>query len=151
MQISLKIIQSINHAKSTVCIKFQLLVTFSSLFTASSSLPVFPPSVLYKKKVFGSIVGRRPSGDQFRISVVVAVVVVVVVVVFAVVVPTVFVVVLRGYDLANVKGTRREKYQYKKGTTAVLTETVKKISLADKPTYTVTSTDVKPVESMDTA
>ena len=47
MQISLKIIRSINHAKSIVCIKFQLLVTFSSLFTASSSLPVFPPSVLY--------------------------------------------------------------------------------------------------------
>jgi len=59
--------------------------------------------------------------------------------------------VLRGYDLANVKGTRREKYQYKKGTTAVLTESVKKISLADRPTYTVTSTDVKSVESMDTA
>ena len=47
MQISLKIIRSINHAKSTVCIKFQLIVTSSSLFTASSSLPVFPPSVLY--------------------------------------------------------------------------------------------------------
>ena len=47
MQISLKIIRSINHAKSTICIKFQLLVTSSSLFTASSSLPVFPPSVLY--------------------------------------------------------------------------------------------------------
>ena len=47
MQISLKLIRSINHAKSTVYIKFQLLVTFSSLFTASSSLPVFPLSVLY--------------------------------------------------------------------------------------------------------
>ena len=47
MQISLKLIQRINHAKSTVCIKFQLLVTFSSLFTASSSLSVFPRSVLY--------------------------------------------------------------------------------------------------------
>ena len=47
MQISLKIIRSINHAKSTVCIKFQFLVTFSSLFTASSSLSVFPPSVLH--------------------------------------------------------------------------------------------------------
>ena len=38
---------SINYAKSTVCIKFQLLVTFSSLFTGSSSLSVFPRSVLY--------------------------------------------------------------------------------------------------------
>ena len=47
MQISLKLIQGINHAKSTVCIKFQLLVTFSSLFTASSSLSVFARSVLY--------------------------------------------------------------------------------------------------------
>ena len=48
MQIRLKLIRSINHAKSTVYIKFQLLVTFSSLFTASSSLPVFPLSVLYQ-------------------------------------------------------------------------------------------------------
>ena len=42
MQISLKLIWLINHAKITVCIKFQLLVTFSSLFTGSSSLSVFP-------------------------------------------------------------------------------------------------------------
>ena len=48
MQISLKFIQAINHAKSTVCIKFQLLVTFSSLFTGSSSLSVFPRGVLYR-------------------------------------------------------------------------------------------------------
>jgi len=47
MQISLKLIRLINHAKITVCIKFQLLVTFSSLFTGSSSLSVFPRSVLY--------------------------------------------------------------------------------------------------------
>ena len=47
MQISLKLIQAINHAKSTVCIKFLLLVTFSSLFTASSSLSVLTQSVLY--------------------------------------------------------------------------------------------------------
>ena len=46
MQISLKLIRLINHAKITVCIKFQLLVTFSSLFTGSSSLSVFPRSVL---------------------------------------------------------------------------------------------------------
>ena len=47
MQISLKFIQGINHAKSTTCIKFQLLVTFSSLFTGSSSLSVFARGVLY--------------------------------------------------------------------------------------------------------
>ena len=47
MQISLKLIRLMNHAKMTVCIKFQLLVTFSSLFTGSSSLSVFPRSVLY--------------------------------------------------------------------------------------------------------
>ena len=43
MQISLKLI----HAKSTVCTKFQLLVTFSSLFTASSVLQAFPRLLLY--------------------------------------------------------------------------------------------------------
>ena len=47
MQISLKFIQAINHAKSTTCIKFQLFVTFSSLFTGSSSLSVFARGVLY--------------------------------------------------------------------------------------------------------
>ena len=47
MQISLKFIRGINYAKSTTCIKFQLLVTFSSLFTGSSILPVFALSVLY--------------------------------------------------------------------------------------------------------
>ncbi len=50
MQISLKLIRGINKAKSTVCIKFQFLLTFSSLFTASSSLSVFGRSVLYMKK-----------------------------------------------------------------------------------------------------
>ena len=39
MQISLKLIRLINHAKRTVCIKFQLLVIFSSLFTDSSITP----------------------------------------------------------------------------------------------------------------
>ena len=47
MQISLKFIQLINHANLTICIKFQLLVTFSSLFAGSSSLAVFPRGVLY--------------------------------------------------------------------------------------------------------
>ena len=50
MQISLKLIQAINHAKSTVCIKFELLVTFGCLFTGSSSLSVFPRGVLYDSK-----------------------------------------------------------------------------------------------------
>jgi len=59
--------------------------------------------------------------------------------------------ILRGYDLANTKGTRREKYQYKKGATAVLTESVRKISLGDKLSYTVINEEVKPVEKMDTA
>ena len=36
-----------NHAKLTIYIKFQLLVTFSSLFAGSSSLAVFPRGVLY--------------------------------------------------------------------------------------------------------
>jgi len=58
---------------------------------------------------------------------------------------------LRGYDEANVKGTRRDKYKYPKGTTAVLTESVRKICLKDQPTWEVVSTDVKPVETMDTA
>ena len=47
MQISLTLIQSINHAKLTICIKSQFLVTFNSLFTGSSSLSVFPRGVLY--------------------------------------------------------------------------------------------------------
>ena len=47
MQISLKLIGLINHAKITVCIKFQFFVISSSLFTDSSSLSVFPRSVLY--------------------------------------------------------------------------------------------------------
>ena len=59
MQISLKIIRSINHTKSTVCIKFQLLATFSSLFTASSSLSVFPPSVLYADDIKRRMSRRR--------------------------------------------------------------------------------------------
>ena len=31
---------------------------------------------------------------------------------------------LRGYDVANVKGERKQKYGYKKGTTAVIPESV---------------------------
>ena len=47
MQISLRLILSINHAKLTMCIRFQLLVTFSSLVTGSSSLSVFLWGVLF--------------------------------------------------------------------------------------------------------
>ncbi len=47
MQISLKLIWALNHAKLTACIKFQLLVIFSSLFTGSSSLSVSPQGELY--------------------------------------------------------------------------------------------------------
>ena len=47
MQISSKFIQAMNHAKSITCIKFLLLVTFSSLFTGSSSLSFFARGVLY--------------------------------------------------------------------------------------------------------
>ena len=52
MQISLKLIQSINHAELTIYIKFQVLVTFSSLFTGSSSLSVFPRGVLYISRTY---------------------------------------------------------------------------------------------------
>ena len=63
MQISLKFIQAINHAKSTIYIKFQLLVTFSFLVTGSSSLSVFPRGVLYvracKRVSVIDLVGRN--------------------------------------------------------------------------------------------
>jgi 20S proteasome subunit beta 2 len=58
---------------------------------------------------------------------------------------------LRGYDLANVKGTRKQKYTFAKGTTEILTETVRNITLADRTTFTVMSTDVREVEQMDSA
>ena len=51
MQIGLKLIQSINHAKLTICIRFQFFETFSSLFTGSSSLSVFPRGVLYQTQL----------------------------------------------------------------------------------------------------
>jgi 20S proteasome subunit beta 2 len=50
---------------------------------------------------------------------------------------------LRGYDEANVKGTRRQKYTYAKGTTEVLSTTVRHIKLND-------DSEGKKVESMDT-
>jgi len=39
---------------------------------------------------------------------------------------------LRGFDEANVKGVRRQKYTFKKGTTGVLTEKVRNIKLGGK-------------------
>jgi len=51
---------------------------------------------------------------------------------------------LRTYDEANVKGKRKEKYDYKKGSTAVLKENVKVIEVVDET--------VKPVvEKMETS
>jgi 20S proteasome subunit beta 2 len=38
---------------------------------------------------------------------------------------------LRGYDIANKKGERKQKYEYKKGTTAVLTESVRPIVIEE--------------------
>lgn len=55
---------------------------------------------------------------------------------------------LRGFDQANVKGERRQKYTFTKGTTAVLSEKVRNIS---NNQFVVTSETVKPVETMDTA
>merc|ERR1712080_210348 len=51
---------------------------------------------------------------------------------------------LRGYDEANVKGTRRQKYTYKKGTTEVLNTTVRHIKLNED------NTEGRKLESMDT-
>merc|ERR1712155_254602 len=39
---------------------------------------------------------------------------------------------LRGFDEANKKGERREKYSYKAGTTAVLTEQMRKVELGPR-------------------
>jgi len=61
---------------------------------------------------------------------------------------------LRGFDEANVKGVRREKYGYKKGTTAVLTEKVRNIKLGSRgegSQFVVESEEVRHLESMDTA
>lgn len=56
---------------------------------------------------------------------------------------------LRGYDKANEKGVRKQKYTHSKGTTAILSEQVRNISLDSKTSFTVITT-VKPVEKMDT-
>jgi len=59
---------------------------------------------------------------------------------------------LRGFDEANVKGVRREKYTFKKGTTAILSESVRNITMTDKTSqFMVASEVVRPVEAMDTA
>jgi len=58
---------------------------------------------------------------------------------------------VRSFDEANVKGTRKQAYKYPKGTTAVLTETVRNISIDEKTNLFVTSETVKSTESMDTS
>merc|ERR1719233_2798547 len=61
---------------------------------------------------------------------------------------------LRGFDEANVKGVRRQKYTYKKGTTGVLSEKVRSIKLGGKggegSQFVIESETVRQVESMDT-
>jgi len=61
---------------------------------------------------------------------------------------------LRGFDEANVKGERKEKYTYKKGTTAVLTEKIRNIKLGSRgegSQFVVESEEVRSIETMDTA
>ena len=61
---------------------------------------------------------------------------------------------LRGFDEANVKGERKEKYTYKKGTTAVLTEKIRNIKLGSRgegSQFVVESEEVRTIETMDTA
>lgn len=55
---------------------------------------------------------------------------------------------IRPYDVANVKGKRLGKYEYKSGTTAIISTVVKPIQLAS--TFGI-SLPPAPVESMDTA
>eukprot|EP00090_Calanus_glacialis_P001388 TRINITY_DN1098_c0_g1_i1.p1 TRINITY_DN1098_c0_g1~~TRINITY_DN1098_c0_g1_i1.p1 ORF type:complete len:288 (+),score=87.89 TRINITY_DN1098_c0_g1_i1:46-909(+) len=61
---------------------------------------------------------------------------------------------LRGFDEANVKGVRRQKYTFKKGTTGVLTEKVRNIKLGGKggegSQFVIESETVREIESMDT-
>jgi len=61
---------------------------------------------------------------------------------------------LRGFDEANVKGVRRQKYAYDKGATGVLTEKIRKIKLGgnagEGSQFVIESEAVRQVESMDT-
>jgi len=60
---------------------------------------------------------------------------------------------LRGFDLANVKGERKDKYTYPKGTTAVLSEKIQKIKLGSRgegSQFVIESETVRQVEAMDT-
>ena len=43
----------------------------------------------------------------------------------------------RGFDIANVKGTRRQRYEYKAGTTTVLSETKRPIIIEEETVRTV--------------
>ena len=62
---------------------------------------------------------------------------------------------MRGFDEANVKGVRKEKYGYKAGTTAVLTEKIRNIQLGGNKgegvQFVVESKEVRHLETMDTA
>merc|ERR1712203_655833 len=60
---------------------------------------------------------------------------------------------LRGFDLANVKGERKDKYTVPKGTTAVLSEKMQKIKLGSRgegSQFVIESETVRQVEAMDT-
>jgi len=61
---------------------------------------------------------------------------------------------LRGFDEANVKGVRRQKYSYQKGTTGVLSEKVRNIKLGmggEGSQFVIDSETTRHIESMDTA
>ena len=58
---------------------------------------------------------------------------------------------LRGFDEANKKGERREKYSYKNGTTAVLTEKVRKVELGPRGEGVQWVVDSEEVRNLDTA
>jgi len=60
---------------------------------------------------------------------------------------------LRGFDPANVKGVRTQKYGFKKGSTGVLTEKMRAVTLGGRgevSQFVVESETVRPVESMET-
>jgi 20S proteasome subunit beta 2 len=60
---------------------------------------------------------------------------------------------LRGFDPANVKGVRTQKYGFKKGSTGVLTEKMRAVTLGGRgevSQFVVESETVRSVESMET-
>ena len=58
---------------------------------------------------------------------------------------------LRGFDEANKKGERREKYTYKAGTTAVLTEQMRKVELGPRGEGVQWVVDSEQVRNLDSA